>query len=627
MRKIIVYGSKGWIGSQFVDILKHSGKDYVCLNTRIENTEDIKRDIEQHNPTHIVSFTGRTHGQIDGKKYSTIDYLEQPGKLKENIRDNLLGPLLLSKVCRKHRIHYTYLGTGCIFKYDENHAYEKEENGFKEADLPNFFGSSYSIVKGATDQLIRLTEDTPTTLNLRIRMPITNIDNPRNFITKITTYENICSIKNSMTVLPELLPIVLNMMEKQYVGTMNLTNPGLISHNEILTMYKQYVDPHFTWKNFTIEQQSEILASDRSNNYLDTTRLESLYPNIKNIKDSVEECLKNYVKKMTISKNFLSKTKNLLVTGGCGFIGSNFINIFWERYPNINIINIDALYYCANINNVNERVRNSKRYTLVKGNICSQDLLKHILEFYNIDSVIHFAAQSHVQNSFTDSLQYTKDNVIGTHTLLECCRIYNKIVRFIHVSTDEVYGESLLDITENKKTEQSLLCPTNPYAASKAAAESFVQSYIKSFNMPIIITRGNNVYGPNQYPEKVIPKFIQQLNSGKKITIQGKGDCVRGFLHVNDTADAFIKILEKGKIGEIYNIGCDEDMEISILDLAKKIHSLSKIKSSLEDSIEYIEDRPFNDKRYYISNNKLKKLDWNINVDLDTGLKQLMNNK
>ena len=285
------------------------------------------------------------------------------------------------------------------------------------------------------------------------------------------------------------------------------------------------------------------------------------------------------------------------------------------------------MYYCADINNVNERVRNSNRYTLVKGNICSQDLLKHILEFYNIDTVIHFAAQSHVQTSFTDSLQYTQDNVIGTHTLLECCRIYNKIIRFIHVSTDEVYGESLLDITENKKTEQSLLCPTNPYAASKAAAESFVQSYIKSFNMPIIITRGNNVYGPNQYPEKVIPKFIHQLNSGKKITIQGSGDCVRGFLHVNDTADAFIKILEKGKIGEIYNIGCDEDMEISILELARKIHNLSKIKVSIEDSIEYIKDRPFNDKRYYISNEKLKKMGWKITMNLEEGLKKLLINK
>ena len=539
------------------------------------------------------------------------------------MRDNLLGPVLLSNLCKKHRIHYTYLGTGCIFKYDENHPYEKEENGFREQDLPNFFGSSYSTVKGATDQLL-FNLNNETTLNLRIRMPITNIDNPRNFITKITTYERICSIKNSMTVLPELLPLVLDMMQHQYVGTMNLTNPGLISHNEILSLYKKYVNPEFTWKNFSIEEQRIILASDRSNNFLDTTRLESLYPNVKNIKNSVEDCLKNYVKSPRPIKNYLSKTKNLLVTGGCGFIGSNFINIFYDRYPNINIINIDALYYCANINNISKSVRESDRYTLIKGNICSADLVSHILEFYKIDTIIHFAAQSHVQNSFNDSLQYTKDNVIGTHTLLECCRLYNKIIRFIHVSTDEVYGESLLDITENKKTEQSLLCPTNPYAASKAAAESFVQSYIKSFNMPIIITRGNNVYGPNQYPEKVIPKFINQLQSGKKITIQGKGDCVRGFLHVNDTADAFIKILEKGEIGEIYNIGCDEEMEISILELAKKIYELSKVKSSWTDSIEYIEDRPFNDQRYYISNEKLKSMGWEITIKLEDGLKELL---
>lgn len=145
--------------------------------------------------------------------------------------------------------------------------------------------------------------------------------------------------------------------------------------------------------------------------------------------------------------------------------------------------------------------------------------------------------------------------------------------------------------------------------------------------MPIIITRGNNVYGPNQYPEKVIPKFIQQLNSGEKITIQGKGDCVRGFLHVNDTVDAFIKILEKGKIGEIYNIGCNEDMEISILELAKKIHKLSEIKSYFQENVTYIEDRPFNDKRYYISNKKLKELGWNIKINLEYGLKELIQNK
>jgi dTDP-glucose 4,6-dehydratase len=312
------------------------------------------------------------------------------------------------------------------------------------------------------------------------------------------------------------------------------------------------------------------------------------------------------------------------VTGGCGFIGSNFINIFYDKYPDINIINIDALYYCADENNIKQEIRENFRYNLVKGNICSEDLVSHILDYYKIDTVIHFAAQSHVQTSFTDALQYTKDNVMGTHTLLECCRKYGKIKKFIHVSTDEVYGESLLDVKESKKTEQSLLCPTNPYAASKAAAELIVQSYIKSFEMPIIITRGNNVYGPNQYPEKVIPRFIEQLKNGEKITIQGNGSCVRGFLHVNDTVDAFIKILEKGKMGEIYNIGCDEDMEISILDLAKYIYKLSNIKSHFQENVRYIEDRPFNDQRYYIENQKLKNLGWKITKKLDDGLKELI---
>jgi dTDP-glucose 4,6-dehydratase len=629
---ILIYGGKGWIGSQFCEALTLWKFKYTVSNTRVNTIEDVINDLN-NNPetTHVISFIGRTHGKINGKTYSTIDYLEQPGKIKDNVRDNLFVPLIIAEACKKYSknnrfVHYTYLGTGCIFTYDNEHEYEKEENGFKEEDNPNFFGSGYSVVKGTTDKLMKLMNNN-TCLNLRIRMPITGKDNPRNFITKITHYEKICSIKNSMTVLPEFIPIIADLMKKQVTGTINLTNPGLISHNEILEMYKEYVDPNFTWKNFTIEEQAEILASERSNNYLDTTKLQSLYPDVKNIKDSVRCILQDYVKKDIKIKKNLSNIKNLLVTGGCGFIGSNFINIFYDKYPNVNIINIDALYYCADENNIKQKIRESFRYNLVKGNICSEDLVDHILNYYNIDTVIHFAAQSHVQTSFTDALQYTKDNVMGTHTLLECCRKYGKIKKFIHVSTDEVYGESLLDVEESKKTEHSLLCPTNPYAASKAAAELIVQSYIKSFKMPIIITRGNNVYGPNQYPEKVIPKFIQQLKNGEKITIQGDGSCVRGFLHVNDTVDAFIKILEKGKLGEIYNIGCDEDMEISILDLAKYIYKLSNIKSHFQENVIYIEDRPFNDQRYYIENQKLKNLGWKILKTLEDGLKELIKNK
>ena len=320
----------------------------------------------------------------------------------------------------------------------------------------------------------------------------------------------------------------------------------------------------------------------------------------------------------------MTKVKNLLITGGCGFIASNFINYFAIKYPNINIINIDAMYYCANESNISENIRNSDRYIFIKGNIRSEDLVNHILNHYQIDHVIHFAAQSHVQTSFNDALLYTNDNILGTHILLECCRKYNKIKKFIHVSTDEVYGESINDINELQKTEQSILCPTNPYAASKAGAELMAQSYAHSFKMPIIITRGNNVYGPNQYPEKLIPKFIKLLKENKPVTIQGKGDSVRSFLHSFDTATAFETILMKGKIGEIYNIGCDEHMEYSVLEISKILIKLLKNTDDYDKWITYIEDRPFNDQRYYISNQKLKDLGWVIKKKFDSSIKELV---
>ena len=205
--------------------------------------------------------------------------------------------MVLSLLAKKYDFHFTYLGTGCIFQFDEEHPFGEEKNGFNEESKPNFFGSSYSIVKGFTDQLMHLVEDN--VLNVRIRMPITDEFNKRNFITKITTYQKVCSVPNSMTVLNELIPIMVDMSMKKLKGTVNLTNPGLISHNEILEMYKEIVDPEFTWENFTIEEQNEILASGRSNNFLETFRLESLYQ-VKNIKDSIKDVLiqmKNNVNK------------------------------------------------------------------------------------------------------------------------------------------------------------------------------------------------------------------------------------------------------------------------------------------------------------------------------------------
>ena len=314
---------------------------------------------------------------------------------------------------------------------------------------------------------------------------------------------------------------------------------------------------------------------------------------------------------------------NLLVTGGCGFIGSNFINYIFNKNT-YNIINIDTLYYCASIDNVDKHIQSSPYYTFIKGNICSKDLIQHILINYKINIIIHFAAQSHVDNSFENSIQYTNDNIVGTHNLLECSRLYNNLTKFIHISTDEVYGESMNDIDEMAKTEQSILCPTNPYAATKASAELIAQSYFHSFNMPIIITRGNNVYGPNQYPEKLIPKFISLLKNNQKVTIQGDGSNVRSFLHSNDAVTAFEIIINKGVIGEIYNIGCDEQMEYSILDVTKLLVKYIKNDDNIDNYIEYIPDRPFNDKRYYISNSKIKNLGWDIYTSFEKGIQDLL---
>jgi nucleoside-diphosphate-sugar epimerase len=291
--KVLVFGGNGWIGNKVVNLLASQEILVVKAECRADDQQAVIAEIEKnYGITHVMSFIGRTHGTYEGVKIGTIDYLEKPGKLVENMRDNLFGPMLLAEICKQKNIHFTYLGTGCIFDYDnEQHLFGDETTGFLETDKPNFFGSSYSIVKGYTDQLMQLLND-GSTLNVRIRMPITDEFNDRNFITKITNYAKVCSIPNSMTVLNELLPVMIELALQNKVGTVNLTNPGLITHNEILTMYKEIVDPSFTWNNFTIEEQNQILASKRSNNCLDTNVLECLTNyKVKNIKDSVREVL------------------------------------------------------------------------------------------------------------------------------------------------------------------------------------------------------------------------------------------------------------------------------------------------------------------------------------------------
>ena len=313
---------------------------------------------------------------------------------------------------------------------------------------------------------------------------------------------------------------------------------------------------------------------------------------------------------------------NILVTGGCGFIGSNFINYLIPKYPEYKIVNLDAMYYSASEYNINNNIRNSKNYTFIEGNINDYNLVKYIIQTSKINCIVHFAAQSHVDNSFNNSLQYTDDNVKGTHTLLEVVRKTKPTILFLHFSTDEVYGESELD--EKPKHEMSLLCPTNPYAASKAAAEMLVNSYKHSYGLRCIITRCNNVYGPNQYPEKLIPKFIKLLKSGEKCTIHGDGSSLRSFINTNDVSAAVDIILHEGKIDEIYNIGSHIEDEKSVLEVTEILVKKILGKDNVDDYIHYVDDRPFNDKRYFITNKKLKKLGWVQTIDFDTGLNDLL---
>lgn len=310
--------------------------------------------------------------------------------------------------------------------------------------------------------------------------------------------------------------------------------------------------------------------------------------------------------------------KNFLITGALGFIASNFVNYMSIRYPHAKFIIIDKKDYCSSLENINrESLHNTE---IIIGDIRNHELVTYILNKFTIDTIIHFAAQSHVDNSFFNSIDFTENNVLGTHILLETSRKYhektNNLEKFIHVSTDEVYGEV---IDDKARIETSILDPTNPYAASKASAEMFVKSYYYSYKLPIIITRSNNVYGKNQYPEKIIPRFICQLLNGEKLTIHGSGLSRRNYMHVDDVTLAFETILLKGEIGQIYNISGSHDNEYNVIDVAKTIISLIypninvQEKEQLDKHLVYVEDRKFNDARYFISSDKLELLGWKVN--------------
>ena len=307
----------------------------------------------------------------------------------------------------------------------------------------------------------------------------------------------------------------------------------------------------------------------------------------------------------------------ILVTGAAGFIASNFCNIATERYPNTTFIGLDKMSYCSSMKNLTSSLSRSN-FEFIKGNITSSEDLNIIFNHRAIDYIIHFAAYTHVDNSFENPVKFTKNNVLGTHLLLEHA-LKHKVKRFVFVSTDEVYGSS-----NEQSNEQSILEPTNPYSATKAAAEMIVKSYYTSFNLPIVITRSNNIYGPNQYPDKIVPIIVQRINNNEKILVHGNGEQKRSFLYVDDVVDAYLTVLEKGEIGETYNI-CSKD-EFTINELGDMILQRMKPGEDFTDHFIHGEDRKFNDIRYHICSKKIENdLGWKQNITFQEGLRRTIN--
>lgn len=307
------------------------------------------------------------------------------------------------------------------------------------------------------------------------------------------------------------------------------------------------------------------------------------------------------------------KANNILITGGAGFIGSNFIELILStRY--YNIVNIDALTYAGNLENLKGLEEKYSNYKFAKANILDKNIIKKILQDNEIDTIINFAAESHVDRSILDSSPFLDTNVKGTLNLLDLANEL-KIQKFIQISTDEVYGSLG---AEGFFTEQTPLNPNSPYSASKTSADMFALAYHHTYGTPVLITRCSNNYGPKQFPEKLIPLIISNCLENKQIPVYGDGLNVRDWIYVNDHNLAILDVLEEGKIGQVYNIGSsNEKTNIEI------VKTILNILGKSEELITYVKDRPGHDKRYAIDSSKIQnELDWSPKINFENGIKQ-----
>lgn len=307
--------------------------------------------------------------------------------------------------------------------------------------------------------------------------------------------------------------------------------------------------------------------------------------------------------------------KTILITGGAGFIGSNFLNRFVPNRDYL-FVNLDKLTYAGNLENL-KSIEQNKNYKFIKGDICNPELVEYIFTEYKIDAVINFAAESHVDRSILGSFPFFNTNVMGTNILLETARRYG-VEKFLQVSTDEVYGS--LGET-GLFTETTPLSPNSPYSSSKTSADLMAMSFFHTFGFPVVITRCSNNYGPFQFPEKLIPLMTLNALNNKKLPVYGDGLNVRDWIYVQDHNEAIMNVFEKGKIGEVYNIGASREMKnIEIVKLILNILGKS------EDNIEYVKDRPGHDRRYAIDSSKIQnELGWKPEYDFENAIEKTVN--
>lgn len=315
------------------------------------------------------------------------------------------------------------------------------------------------------------------------------------------------------------------------------------------------------------------------------------------------------------------KEKTILVTGGCGFIGSNFIPYFMDKNPTYRVVNLDLLTYAADLFNLNE-VNECDRYEFVHGSITDKKLVNSLFNKYNFDGVIHFAAESHVDNSIHSPEVFLDTNIKGTFNLLEACRNYGKSdIRFHHISTDEVYGS--LDNDTDLFREDTPYNPNSPYSVSKAASDFLVRSYSHTYGMDVVITNCSNNYGPKQHREKLIPKTITNAISGKEIPVYGNGSNIRDWLYVDDHCEAIDLAFHLGKSGESYNVGSNNERTNNqiVNEICEILDRKVPKDQSYKEQIAYVEDRKGHDKRYGIDASKIKRqLDWRPKTDFTKGL-------